>query len=115
VAGCRRADHQRGRGADRRHLAGDDSVDGRNISADAVEPILDAGLADVVEPDADLGDGLRLAPTPGHTPGQVALWLDCGDRPVVLAGDVLHHPLQCVEPDIGFVVDAEGRGRAAGR
>jgi glyoxylase-like metal-dependent hydrolase (beta-lactamase superfamily II) len=97
------------------HLAGDDSPDGRNISADAVEPILDAGLADVVEPDADLGDGLRLAPTPGHTPGQVALWLDRGDRPVVLAGDVLHHPLQCAEPDIGFVVDADAEEARATR
>jgi glyoxylase-like metal-dependent hydrolase (beta-lactamase superfamily II) len=42
--------------------------------------------ADVVEPDAELGDGLRLAPAPDHTPGHVALWLDGGGRPAVMRG-----------------------------
>ena len=40
---------------------------------DSIRPILDAGLADEVADDADLGDGLRLEPSPGHTPGHVSL------------------------------------------
>jgi glyoxylase-like metal-dependent hydrolase (beta-lactamase superfamily II) len=37
------------------------------VYGDSVEPIFAAGLADVVAEDADLGDGMRLEPSPGHT------------------------------------------------
>ena len=43
---------------------------------DSIAPIFAAGLADMVDEDADLGGGLRLEPTPGHTPGHVSLWLE---------------------------------------
>src|SRR4029453_11443595 len=35
----------------------------------AVRPIVEAGLADFVEPDHKLCDSVRLVPTAGHTPG----------------------------------------------
>ena len=40
-----------------------------DVYGDSVAPVVDAGLADIVAEDADLGDGLRLEPTTGHTPG----------------------------------------------
>ena len=41
---------------------------------DSIAPILAAGLADVVDEDADLGGGLRLEPTPGpHAGTRLAL------------------------------------------
>jgi glyoxylase-like metal-dependent hydrolase (beta-lactamase superfamily II) len=67
------------------------------VYADSVEPILEAGLADVVEEDADLGGGLRLEPTPGHTPGHVSLWIESEGEVVLVTGDFLHHPVQCAE------------------
>jgi glyoxylase-like metal-dependent hydrolase (beta-lactamase superfamily II) len=73
-------------------------MDAAQTYADSVAPIVAAGLVDVVEPDADLGDGLRLSSTPGHTPGHVSLWIERGDRTVLVTGDVLHHPVQCSEP-----------------
>ena len=49
---------------------------GEDVYGDSIAPIFDAGLADVVEPDADLGHGLRLESTPGHTPGHTSLWVE---------------------------------------
>ncbi|HYF45746.1 MAG TPA: MBL fold metallo-hydrolase, partial [Acidimicrobiales bacterium] len=74
-----------------------------------VQPIFDAGLADVVAVDADLGDGLRLAPTPGHTPGHTSLWIESAGARAVVTGDLIHHPVQCAEPawkEIGDVDEA---------
>jgi glyoxylase-like metal-dependent hydrolase (beta-lactamase superfamily II) len=87
--------------------AADASDDAAAMRGDAIEPIFAAGLAETVPADADLGAGLRLAPTAGHTAGHASLWLDGGGRPVLVTGDALHHPVQCAEPDIDFVSDAD--------
>lgn len=80
----------------------------RAIHADSIQPIFDAGLARVVEPDADLGGGLRLRPAGGHTPGHTVVWVDGGDgHRALLAGDAIHHQLQCAHPDLAFVSDAD--------
>ena len=57
--------------------------------------------------DADLGGGLRLEPTPGHTPGHVSLWIDAGGERALVTGDFLHHPVQFAEPDWAEVGDAD--------
>ncbi len=74
---------------------------------DSIQPIVDAGLADEVPMDADLGDGLRFEPTPGHTPGQVALWIESEGERALISGDFIHHPVQCAEPDWAEVGDFE--------
>jgi len=66
---------------------------------DSILPILDAGLADFVESDLRLDDGVWLEPTPGHTPGHVAVHVSGGGRDAVLSGDLMHHALQCAEPE----------------
>jgi glyoxylase-like metal-dependent hydrolase (beta-lactamase superfamily II) len=80
----------------------------RAIHADSIQPILDAGLARIVEPGTDLGGGLSLHAAGGHTPGHTVLWVDGGDgHRAVLAGDAIHHQLQCAHPEVGFVSDAD--------
>jgi glyoxylase-like metal-dependent hydrolase (beta-lactamase superfamily II) len=66
---------------------------------DSVAPIFEAGLGDIVPTDADLGDGMRLVPSPGHTPGHVSLWLESDGEALFVTGDILHHPVQCAELD----------------
>lgn len=66
--------------------------------ADSVAPVLEAGLADMVDDDFALGDHIRLEPTPGHTPGHVAVHLESRGHRAVLSGDVMHTPLHCREP-----------------
>jgi glyoxylase-like metal-dependent hydrolase (beta-lactamase superfamily II) len=76
---------------------------------DSIVPILEAGLADLVEMDHRVDDGVWLEPTPGHTPGHVCVHVAGGGREAVLTGDLMHHPLQCAEPDWSscFCVDPE--------
>lgn len=82
---------------------GNPGIDG--VYADSIEPVFAAGLADLVPEDADLGDGLRLEPTTGHTPGHVSLWVESRGETALVTGDFLHHPVQCAEPGWAEVGD----------
>lgn len=66
--------------------------------ADCIDPIRDAGLLDLVAADTRIDDHVRLRPAPGHTPGNVVVHVSASTGEVVLAGDVLHHPLQLADP-----------------
>jgi glyoxylase-like metal-dependent hydrolase (beta-lactamase superfamily II) len=66
---------------------------------DAVRPVIDAGLADLVPPDHKVADEIRLEPTPGHTPGHVAVHIESGGKHAFITGDLAHHPVQFAEPD----------------
>jgi glyoxylase-like metal-dependent hydrolase (beta-lactamase superfamily II) len=83
----------------------DDNPGIQGVYADSVAPIVDAGLAETVAEDADLGDGLRLEPTTGHTPGHVSLWIESAGERALVSGDFLHHPVQCSLPDWAEVGD----------
>lgn len=65
----------------------------------SVLPILEAGQAKLVDTDFALDDEVWLEPTPGHTPGHVAVHVQSKGQHAVLCGDVLHSPLQCLYPD----------------
>jgi glyoxylase-like metal-dependent hydrolase (beta-lactamase superfamily II) len=84
---------------------GNPGIDG--VYAQSIAPVVAAGLADVVAEDADLGDGLRLESTPGHTPGHVSLWIESGGQTALISGDFLHHPVQCAEPAWAEVGDED--------
>jgi glyoxylase-like metal-dependent hydrolase (beta-lactamase superfamily II) len=86
-----------------------------DVWADSVQPVFDAGLADIVDEDADLGDGLRLAPTPGHTPGHTSLWIESGDERAVITGDLMHHPVQCAVPAWAEIGDTDAEQARATR
>jgi glyoxylase-like metal-dependent hydrolase (beta-lactamase superfamily II) len=80
------------------HWAGERDEDTLRILADSVKPVLDAGLADLVEMDHRISEEIRLEPTPGHTPGHVSVRLHSGGRDAVITGDLMHHPIQMAEP-----------------
>jgi glyoxylase-like metal-dependent hydrolase (beta-lactamase superfamily II) len=80
-------------------------TNGEDVYGDSVAPIVDAGLADVVDGNTDLGTGLRLEATPGHTPGHVSLWLESGGDAALVTGDFVHHPAQCGQPSWSEVGD----------
>jgi glyoxylase-like metal-dependent hydrolase (beta-lactamase superfamily II) len=82
---------------------------GDNVFNDSVLPILEAGQADLVAMDHEIDHGIVLEPTPGHTPGHVALKLDSGGDRALFIGDLFHHPLQVREPQLSSMVctDAE--------
>ena len=76
---------------------------------DSILPIIAAGQAVFIEKDYALDNGIWLDPTPGHTPGHVCLHISCGGAEAVMSGDLMHHPLQCRQPDWNscFCVNSE--------
>ena len=69
-----------------------------HVYEQSIAPIEAAGLAHIVAEDADLGDGMTLEPSTGHTPGHVSLWLESNGERALLTGDFLHHPVQFAVP-----------------
>lgn len=66
---------------------------------DSVLPIVEAGQADIVADDYAFSDEIWFEPTFGHTPGHVSIRLSSGGVNAILAGDVMHTPLQCRVPE----------------
>jgi len=81
---------------------------GDNVFNDSVLPVVEAGRADLVRDDHEIDHGIVLEPTPGHTPGHVALNLTRGGDTALFTGDLFHHPLQVYEPDLSSVVCTDG-------
>jgi glyoxylase-like metal-dependent hydrolase (beta-lactamase superfamily II) len=79
--------------------------DRREVWQDALSPVFEAGLADVVECGHDLGGGISLAPSPGHTGGHVSVWVTSGEEVGLVTGDFMHHPLQFAEPSLREIAD----------
>jgi glyoxylase-like metal-dependent hydrolase (beta-lactamase superfamily II) len=81
----------------------------REAFEDSVAPILDAGLADVVDTDTvihrEIGDGIWLEDASGHSPGNLAVIARCDGAHAVFSGDCFHHPVQLVRPDAAFFAD----------
>ncbi|MBK5104963.1 MAG: MBL fold metallo-hydrolase [Burkholderiales bacterium] len=84
-----------------------------DVMGDSVRPIVDAGLAELVDMNHVLTPEVRLEPTPGHTPGHVSVRISSQGEEAVITGDLMHHPLQCAEPDLAnnFDVDADAARR----
>jgi glyoxylase-like metal-dependent hydrolase (beta-lactamase superfamily II) len=75
------------------------------VITDSVRPIVDAGLADLVEMDHKLSDEVWLEPTPGHTPGHVSVRIRSAGEDAVITGDMIHHPCQIARPEWSSAVD----------
>jgi len=69
------------------------------IMDDSVRPIIDAGLADLVEADHKLTSEVWLEPTHGHTPGHVSVRISSAGEDAVITGDMMHHPSQIARPE----------------
>ncbi len=82
---------------------------------DAVRPVIDAGLADLVETDHRINDEVRLESTPGHTPGHVAVRIDSAGKRAMITGDLSHHPIQWAEPDWPMSADSDSAQAARTR
>ena len=66
------------------------------------------GLLTLVEGELDLGDGLRILPSPGETPGHQILAVQCDEKEDYFVGDLFHHPLEFSEPERnGYWADSE--------
>ncbi len=83
----------------------DEPEDFGPVVTDSVRPIVEGGLADLVEMDHKLTDEVWLEPTPGHTPGHVSVRIRSAGEDAVITGDMIHHPCQIANPDWSSAVD----------
>ena len=84
-----------------------DEPDKSAVFNDSVEPIADAGRADLVPSDARICDEITLISTPGHSPGHVSLHIKSAGEEGLLTGDVAHHPCQMAHLDWASTADSD--------
>ncbi len=77
------------------------------VVADSVRPIVNAGLAQLVEMEHCLTEEVWLEPTPGHTPGHVSVRIRSQGEEAVITGDMTHHPCQMAHPEWAATVDVD--------
>jgi len=75
--------------------------------ADSVLPVIEAGRADLISDEHALGDHIRLLPTPGHTPGHLAILIGARAIDAVVSGDLIHSPLQARYPELSVRFDTD--------
>ena len=87
----------------------------QQVMVDSVNPIMDAGLADLVSTSHQVCDEIRLLATPGHTPGHVSVLIESLGERALITGDFLHHPCQIAHPEWGSSVDSDSQMARATR
>ncbi|MBV8428750.1 MAG: MBL fold metallo-hydrolase [Hyphomicrobiales bacterium] len=90
-----------------KHWAGEHAKTPVAPFGDSVLPIMEAKRAELVRDDHQLGDHVRLMPTPGHTPGHVAIAFGRGRDDAVMPGDLMHSPLQVRYPELSPRFDTD--------
>jgi glyoxylase-like metal-dependent hydrolase (beta-lactamase superfamily II) len=78
-------------------------------------PIVEAGQALLVDDDYALDDTITLTPTPGHSPCHCCVNIFSRGQRAVVTGDLMHHSIQCLEPDWSAVVDWDPKQSAESR
>jgi len=84
-----------------------DRPDMANVLADSVRPIIDAGLATMVETNERISNEISLIPSLGHTPGHVSVMIQSNGEQALITGDFMHHPCQIAHPEWSTLVDTD--------
>ena len=92
-----------------------DAPDKAAVFADSVQPIIDAGQADLVPDGHRLADEITLIPTPGHSPGHMSVHIKSDGQEGLLTGDAAHHPCQMAHLDWSSTVDSDPEQAAVSR
>jgi glyoxylase-like metal-dependent hydrolase (beta-lactamase superfamily II) len=82
---------------------------------DSVLPIINAGRQEVVSSAHELSDIVKLIPTPGHTIDHFSVQVGKPGADAVIAGDMIHSPLQARYPDLGMMADYDSAQAGASR
>ncbi|WAT17409.1 MBL fold metallo-hydrolase [Aurantiacibacter sp. MUD11] len=78
---------------------------------DSIVPVMDAGQGIIVDENhvahREIGDGVWLEPAFGHSPGCCTIHGKADAGEAIFWGDVIHHPIQLIRPDLPFAFDAD--------
>jgi glyoxylase-like metal-dependent hydrolase (beta-lactamase superfamily II) len=79
-----------------------------------MQRLFELGMVYLGAEDRQVWPGVRVAHSPGHTPGHRSVVLDDGDRSMLFTGDLLHTPTQIARPEhpSNHDVDADEASRS---
>lgn len=78
-------------------------------------PVVEAGQALLVDDDYALDDTVWLTLTPGHSPCHCCVNIRSRGKRASVTGDMMHHALQCREPDWSTIFDTDPAEAARSR
>jgi glyoxylase-like metal-dependent hydrolase (beta-lactamase superfamily II) len=84
-----------------------DRPDTAGLMADSVTPVVEAGLATMVETNERICEEISLVPTLGHTPGHVSVMIQSKGEQALITGDFMHHPCQIAHPEWSTLADSD--------
>jgi glyoxylase-like metal-dependent hydrolase (beta-lactamase superfamily II) len=70
-----------------------------NVYEQSIRPILETGQVVRLDGAHEVADGIRIVPSPGHSPGHQHIEIDSRGRRAVLSGDILHSPIEVRHPE----------------
>ena len=70
------------------------------VIEDSVIPIFDAKQAEIVDQGFVIDRNISVEAAPGHSPGHAMVRARTKQRQALFSGDVVHHPLQVLYPDV---------------
>ena len=85
----------------------DDSEFGMEPIERSVIPLQEIGVLDLMDGETELAPGVTAIPTPGHTPGHMALMLSSGRDRALFVGDILINPMHATDTDLPFALDTD--------
>ncbi len=90
-----------------------DEITRHSFTAEDLVPLRDRGLVDFLPEEGEALPGLRVIPTPGHTPHHVSLLFGEGREGVLFAGDIFPTAMH-LKPHyhMGYDLDAKGVARS---
>ena len=62
-------------------------------------PLAEHGRLELADGEVEVAPGVRLIPSPGHTPGHLCVALTSGQETAIYTGDLLHHVAQFDHPE----------------
>jgi glyoxylase-like metal-dependent hydrolase (beta-lactamase superfamily II) len=72
-----------------------------------IAPLRAAGRLQEISEGLVLAPGVRIVPTPGHTPGHQSVWAYQHAESLLITGDVLVHAAQLVDPALAYANDMD--------
>ncbi len=82
---------------------------------DSVLPIIAAGRAETVKSDHQMGNHVRLIPTPGHSIDHFSVEVGRPGADAIITGDAIHSPIQTHYPEVGMFSDWNAKLGATSR
>lgn len=80
-----------------KHLR-NDGIHNPNHMIESVDPIVAAGMSELIDNDHQIAPGIHCEPSHGHTPGHVHVCIESKGERAIITGDLMHHPMQCAMP-----------------